>query len=520
MKIITSLVFLLILFITNSKAATFTVTRSDDRNTVCLSGTDCSLREAVKAANDSQADDIINFSQSLNIISISLGEIVITNKGTLNIAGNGANLLVIAGNNTSRIFSVNSATATISGVTITGGNGVGALNNGNGGAIFATGGSLTLNGVYITGNSAVSSNGSQTGGIEFQGGVHFISNSTLSANNSNFCGALNNNGGSLTVLNSTISGNSATGNGGGLCTGSISKSLDSGTTLQSVTITKNTAFNGGGIWKYGNGSLNFGNSIVAGNIATSSLSPEIKFDGEGNVASAGNNLIGDSAGDSANTETLLVYQTSDILDANPVLGTLQNNGGATPTHALLAGSPAINAGNNSAAFSRTDQRGFDRIVGGRIDIGAYESNIPAVTPTPTVVPTPTVTPTATPVPTATPTPSPTPIISPTPTPSPIPTPMPGCTYRISPNMQDFPASGGAGSITLTTQTGCQYTATSSASFITITSNANGTDSENITFNVEANRGDARTGQIRIGNQIFTVTQEGLVKSRKRFRVFN
>lgn len=519
MKILTLFLFLFFLFYSTADAATYIVTRTDDRNDKCVSGTDCSLREAVKAANQSPADDIINFSQNLNIVSVSMGEIVVTNNGDLNIVGSGANLLTIAGNNTSRIFSINSATATISGITITSGNGVGGLNNGNGGAIFAFDGSLTLNGVYITGNSAVSLSGSQTGGVEFQGGMHFITNSTLAANSSNFCGALNNNGGSLDILNSTISGNLATGNGGGICTGSSSKDLDDATNLQSVNLTNNTAFNGGGIWKYGNGSLELENSIVAGNFVTGGFSPEIKFDGDGNFISSGNNLIGDSTGDAANTENTVIYQASDILDSNPILGMLQNNGGSTPTHALLPGSPAINAGNNSEIFSRTDQRGFIRIVANTIDIGAYESNMPAITPTPTVTPTPTATPTpvVTPTPTPTVTPSPTPSVTPTPTPTS--TPMPGCTYSINPSMQSFSASGGAGLFTLTTQIGCQYIATSSASFITITSNANGTDSENITFSVEQNRGEARTGEIRIGNLIFTVNQESLVKSRKRFRVF-
>jgi hypothetical protein len=56
---------------------------------------------------------------------------------------------------------------------------------------------------------------------------------------------------------------------------------------------------------------------------------------------------------------------------NPLLGELQNNGGPSDTHALLTGSPAINAGNNSGAPS-TDQRGLPRISGGTIDIGSYE----------------------------------------------------------------------------------------------------------------------------------------------------
>ena len=58
---------------------------------------------------------------------------------------------------------------------------------------------------------------------------------------------------------------------------------------------------------------------------------------------------------------------------DPLLGPLQNNGGTTETHALGAGSPALDAGNNDAGFD-VDQRGpgFARVFNGRADIGAIE----------------------------------------------------------------------------------------------------------------------------------------------------
>ena len=67
---------------------------------------------------------------------------------------------------------------------------------------------------------------------------------------------------------------------------------------------------------------------------------------------------------------------------NPQLGALQNNGGATETMALLAGSPAINAGDPSYGFGFTeDQRGLNRTVGGRVDIGAFEVQLPTLAAT-------------------------------------------------------------------------------------------------------------------------------------------
>jgi hypothetical protein len=66
---------------------------------------------------------------------------------------------------------------------------------------------------------------------------------------------------------------------------------------------------------------------------------------------------------------------TDLLDVDPKLGPLQDNGGPTQTHALLEGSPAIDAGDNTDA-PEFDQRGegFPRIdpVTGIIDIGAFE----------------------------------------------------------------------------------------------------------------------------------------------------
>ena len=102
------------------------------------------------------------------------------------------------------------------------------------------------------------------------------------------------------------------------------------------------------------------NSIVAGNYAD--------YSPDGGFTSLGHNLIGNSSGGRG-------FAASDLLDVNPQLGPLQNNGGRTQTMALLPGSPAINAGDNTNAPAY-DQRGagFPRIVGGAIDIGAFESS--------------------------------------------------------------------------------------------------------------------------------------------------
>lgn len=154
--------------------------------------------------------------------------------------------------------------------------------------------------------------------------------------------------------------------------------------------TSKLAGTGGGICTSGGSTLDLGNTIVAGNTGTGTNPnyDDIRFEG-GIVRSQGNNLIGDSPGDSTGTDKPITYQASDIRDTNPLLGPLQNNGGKTPTHALLAGSPAVDKGNNNYAVEPSigggplsfDQRGtgFPRIVDGdssnsaTFDIGAFES---------------------------------------------------------------------------------------------------------------------------------------------------
>ena len=219
----------------------------------------------------------------------------------------------------------------------------------------------------------------------FQNGRHHIINSTFAFNIADGdCGGFSNDGGTLTVVNSTISGNIASKEysytaayaGGGFCnSGDV--------TLRNVTITNNTAAYGGGITN--TGSLNFANTIVAYNYIVSGAVfvdgdfSEIEY-ASGTITSAGGNLVGDSLINSFNTGAFIIaYHPTDILGANPMLGSLAYNGGATPTHALLVGSPAIDKGVNSLAqdpfnnsLLQTDQRGLARIVGSAVDIGAFE----------------------------------------------------------------------------------------------------------------------------------------------------
>ena len=70
---------------------------------------------------------------------------------------------------------------------------------------------------------------------------------------------------------------------------------------------------------------------------------------------------------------------NDKAGVDPLLGPLADNGGLTRTHALLAGSPALDAGDDAAAPA-TDQRGIARPQGAASDIGSFELQVATAIP--------------------------------------------------------------------------------------------------------------------------------------------
>ena len=367
--------FVILLLASNGFAAIYIVTRNDDRNLTCISGTDCSLREAIKATNSTPADDIIRFRPNVGTIMLDGVEIAITNNGKLAINGNGADIQTIDGGpGENRIFYIVGANVTVRSLSLTGGNAAGTvpLFNLQGGAIYVNGGSLTLERMNISGNTATS--GGLAGAVFYFAGfgtpVNRIISSTFSYNQTaTSCGALFNSGSNLTIVNSTFSGNSAQ-TGGAICN-------DGALSLRNVTISENIGIQGGGGLLQGQSQTNLANTIIAGNIGPVG-SPEILSNG--GVVSLGNNLIGDSPGDSTNTGSPIAYQINDIRDVPPQLGPLLLNGGQVPSRILNAGSPAIDAGSNVSAVDPSnagirlarDARDFARIVGAVVDIGAIE----------------------------------------------------------------------------------------------------------------------------------------------------
>ena len=236
------------------------------------------------------------------------------------------------------------------------------------------GGTVVNRSSAVITNSLISNNTGDTGGGIFSDGDLTLINSTLSGNVSFSDGSgVYHQTGDLIITNTTISGNRTTsGEGGGVAV------VGGTATITHSTITNNAAWRGGGI-SGRNSNISLGHSIVAGNRLetqeTESEGPNVYNSfASSSITSLGYNLIGNST----NNNSFVNGQDGDQVGTeaaplDPGLRPLRNNGGPTPTHALAAISPAVNAGDPS--FSpppATDQRGEARVFNGRIDIGAFE----------------------------------------------------------------------------------------------------------------------------------------------------
>jgi hypothetical protein len=267
----------------------------------------------------------------------------------------------------------------------------------------AQGGIYNFYGTVTVSNSTLSGNsGYYGGGIENYSGSLTVSNSTLSGNSASGIGGGIYNYGTLTVSNSTLSGNSATYyGGGGICnfgTLTVSNSTLSGNSsfyegggiltegsllLTNVTLTANRANTGGFVDAHGGGLFVYPgfeppsvlhNTLIAGNF--NGATGTTRDDVYGALNSGGNyNLIGDGTGMTGISDGVNGNQVgSATAPIDPLLGPLQNNGGPTKTMALLAGSPALNAG-DPAQLGVADQRGVVRRGG--VNIGAYQASASA-----------------------------------------------------------------------------------------------------------------------------------------------
>jgi hypothetical protein len=198
-----------------------------------------------------------------------------------------------------------------------------------------------------------------------------VSNSTISGNQA-LGGAAAGiaNDGNLTVTNSTFSSNEGGFNGGGI-------SNSGNLTVTNSTFSDNSAAFGGGI-------SNAGEATVGDTVLNAGTFGGTIFNDGGTVTSFGYNLASDDGSG-------VLTGSGDQINTDPMLGPLKDHGGPTFTHALLPGSPAIDAGDPSFTPPPSrDQRGcpFDRVFNGRIDVGSFEAQPPS-RPCPTLRPRPT-----------------------------------------------------------------------------------------------------------------------------------
>ena len=416
----------------------FIVTTTADHNDGVCNATDCTLREAIIAANGTGGADTIIFGNGVTgIITLqsALGTLTVTDSVT--IIGPGADSLSVSGNSILRPFRFASGNSTISGLTIKQGNPPNNAGNTIGGALINQA-TLTINDCFFTANTVHAASGISGGnGLDaFGGAIHntgtlVVDRSTFSGNqaiggdggaNSGIGhtggmgglgqgGAIYNaSGANLSIVDCTFSGNSAAGGPGGPnpdfaggpgaigSGGGVANAASM--TVFSCTLSGNQALGGNG----GIGSNNFNkgasaqghggglatlsgstfilNTIDAGNTSNRNGAP----DADGTFITQGYNLIG--IGDGSSGFGVTGDQVgSSASPIDPHLGPLQDNGGPTNTMALLANSPALDRG---ASFGlSTDQRGLPRPVDlsnagepppvDGTDIGAFEKQATAPT---------------------------------------------------------------------------------------------------------------------------------------------
>ena len=294
------------------------------------------------------------------------------------------------------IYNIGSS-PTLTNVTFSSNTGIG--NNVNGGGMYNYSSSPTLTDVIFSENTAVLG-----GGMYNASSSPSLTNVTFSGNLANYGGGGmgNSNSSSPTLTSVTFTSNTATDSGGGMynyedCSpaltdvtfsentaglgGGMSNYYSSSPTLTNVTFNGNTAINGGGMSNHYSSSPSLTNVTFTSNTATDSGGGMYNGSGSSTLTNA---ILWGNTPDQIHGSAIVTY--SDIqggysgtgnINQNPYLGPLAYNGGFTKTHALGAGSPAIDAANTSSC-SPFDQRGAARPTDGdgdgtaSCDMGSYE----------------------------------------------------------------------------------------------------------------------------------------------------
>ncbi len=350
--------------------------------TVVTNGGDSGAGTLRQTIADACPGSVVTFAGGVASVALTSGELVIGKNLTLD-GGAGVAVTRQAGSPDFRVFRVTGgANVLLDSLTISGGN---VADDGGGIQNF---GNLTVLDSLISGNASTAGNGG--GGIANYGTLT-VDNTTIELNTASFAGGaiVLIDGGSATLSDCTLSGNSAL-QGGAVLLQSVTTDADM--TISNCTISGNTAsLTAAAVINVSSGAgtsstLSMVSSTVAGNSgpsatvstgvnagsATTTLRNNIyaanSADNVVNTApgvttSLGNNLSDDATGGGG---------PGDLVNTDPLLAALGNYGGVTRTHALLPGSPAIDAG-SASGLPATDQRGVPRPQLGAPDIGAFES---------------------------------------------------------------------------------------------------------------------------------------------------
>src|SRR3954447_16589500 len=306
----------------------------------------CSLRAAVAAANASTGATItvpagnyvLNGGSGADTGDLDLTKPV-TIVGAGKPSGSAATTIVGSGD---RIFDLAAGATgvTIRGVRVSGGN---TGNNPGGGIRTAAGTTLTLV------ESTVSGNTSKEGAGVHNSGTLTIDRSTLSGNTTSGKGGGLFNAGTATVRNSTVNGNSAGGGGG------IASSASVNIAHSDITANNSGNSNGGGVFRVG-GTFIVKSSIIADNNALSG------GDCSGTPTFQGTNIVESTPG---------CNPVGTVLEVDPLLDPLADNGGPTLTQMPRTGSRAIDATPCDPAIL-VDQRNIARPSGSACDLGSVE----------------------------------------------------------------------------------------------------------------------------------------------------
>lgn len=297
---------------------------------------DCGVPSASYPTIQSAADDV-----SCDRILLGPGVYAETADLTrsLQLVGAGAHLTTIEAPVAASVLDIDGGAPTnvvVRDLTVRGGSSFGGGVDIGGGAPHT----VTLERVHVRENT--------DRGISVEQGGTLVMRDSAITDNTDGAGLVFDGGSAIELTNVTISGNRNDGDGGGIFVGTNGSG-----TLTNVTVSAHTANadnagsgDGGGIAVSAlAGTLTLTNTIVAGNEALGGGSPDC----DGGPSSGGHNLIGDPTGCG------FTPGVGDISGVDALLGPLADNGGPTPTHALLSGSPAIDAAGPGAPA--IDQRG-------------------------------------------------------------------------------------------------------------------------------------------------------------------